>query len=414
MEATQSVLCFGNDVPMRVIHDKLIVGETLGTVPDSTPAVPVQLDLQKEQKRLRMPADAGDKLYDLDLRKENDLARSRLLHRLDLLGIPWGIQQSASGKSGTFHEIWSVRWLPDYSLKLIEAGRYGRTVLEAACGYAREESEATEDLPRLTQLLDKALLADLGSGVDALMQRVQNVAAVAGDITHLMDAIPSMVRVARYGNVRKTDVQAVEKVIAGLLARVCINISGACSSINDDAAQPMFSRINEVHSAVQLLQVEAHTKEWLDALNRLANGHGIHGLIAGRACRLLLEQHAIDTTEAARRFGLALSLAGAPNEAANWAEGFLRGSGLLLIHDEALWGVVDEWVCGLQPDQFTEILPLLRRTFTTFESAERRQMGERVAGGLMHKTKKALQPSALDESRADLVLPVVSLILGLD
>ena len=36
-----------------------------------------------------------------------------------------------------------------------------------------------------------------------------------------------------------------------------------------------------------------------------------------------------------------MSLAPAPFEpaqAAAWVEGFLRGSGLLLLHDEALWG----------------------------------------------------------------------------
>jgi hypothetical protein len=99
-EATQAVLCFGSDLPMRLIHDNLIVGERLGEVPDETPMVPLQQDLLRQQKRLRIPAEATQKIYELDLRKENDLARSHLLHRLRLLGIPWGEPPQPLTKGG--------------------------------------------------------------------------------------------------------------------------------------------------------------------------------------------------------------------------------------------------------------------------------------------------------------------------
>jgi len=103
-EATQSVFCFGNDLPMRLIHEKLIIGETLGSVPAETPLAPLRQDLAREQKRLRLPPEALERALDLDLRKPNDLDRSRLLHRLLLLGVRWGEPQEAGGK-GTFHEF---------------------------------------------------------------------------------------------------------------------------------------------------------------------------------------------------------------------------------------------------------------------------------------------------------------------
>ena len=68
-EATQTVLCFGSNLPMQLIHDKLIVGERLGKVPEETPMVPLQKDLTRQQKRLRIPPQATEKTYDLDLRK---------------------------------------------------------------------------------------------------------------------------------------------------------------------------------------------------------------------------------------------------------------------------------------------------------------------------------------------------------
>ncbi|HNJ43937.1 MAG TPA: DUF5682 family protein, partial [Acidobacteriota bacterium] len=64
-DAAQAIMCFGNDAPMRLIHEKLVVGELLGTVPDETPMVPLQQDLQREQKRLRLQPEAAHKDMDL-------------------------------------------------------------------------------------------------------------------------------------------------------------------------------------------------------------------------------------------------------------------------------------------------------------------------------------------------------------
>jgi hypothetical protein len=47
-EATQTVLCFGDALPMQLIHHQLIVGERLGKVPAETPMIPLQQDLQRQ------------------------------------------------------------------------------------------------------------------------------------------------------------------------------------------------------------------------------------------------------------------------------------------------------------------------------------------------------------------------------
>jgi len=89
-EATQAVLCFGDSLPLQLVSEKLIVSDRLGQVPAETPMVPLAQDLLREQKRLRLSPEAARRQLDLDLRKPNDLDRSRLLHRLNLLGISWG------------------------------------------------------------------------------------------------------------------------------------------------------------------------------------------------------------------------------------------------------------------------------------------------------------------------------------
>src|SRR5262245_28172533 len=144
-EATQAVFLFGSDLPLRLIHEKLIVGEALGSVPQETPLAPLQQDLAREQKRLRLPAKALEDTKDLDLRKPNDMDRSRLLHRLLFLGVRWGEVQQGGGK-GTFHELWRLRWQPEFVVTLIEAGVWGNTIYDAATNFARDAADRAKQL----------------------------------------------------------------------------------------------------------------------------------------------------------------------------------------------------------------------------------------------------------------------------
>src|SRR6266540_4548878 len=366
-EAAQAVFCFGSDLPMRLIHQRLIVGEVLGEVPAETPLAPLQHDLAREQKHLRLPPEASWRDYDLDLRKPNDLDRSHLLHRLHLLGIPWGQLQRSGGGKGTFHEIWRVQWQPELAVALIEAGVWGNTIADAATAFARDAADHAADLPTLTRLVDQALLAELPGVID------------------------------------------------GLVARICIGLPGACAALNDDAAEAMFNRLLAVNSAVSLLQNAEYQSEWHAALRRLSDLRGCHGLIAGRSCRILLDSASLSAGEAARRFGLALSAASAPNDASAWIEGLLKGSGALLIHDDALWQIVDDWLSGLPGEAFTQTLPLLRRTFATFLPAERRKLGERARArdGRQSPGDRQSGEEAFDPARVEAMLPLVAQLLGL-
>ena len=411
-EATQAVLCFGSYLPMRLIHDKLIVGEMLGEVPDKTPMVPLQQDLVRQQKRLRLSAEATQKTLDLDLRQPNDLERSHLLHRLKLLGIPWGEPQLASRKKGTFHELWRLQWQPEFAVSLIEAGIWGNTIHDAAAAVARDAADKATELPALTDLLDQVLLSDLPDACNAVMERLQAVAAVASDVAHLMAALPPLANVLRYGNVRQTDTGMVSHVVDGLVARICIGLPGACASLDDDAAAAIYNQLLETNQAIALLQNEDHLGSWHKVLTQMADQQSLHGLIAGCCCRRLLDAGAVDAAEAARRLGLALSTASEPPQASAWVEGFLKGSGLLLLHDEKLLLVLDNWVSHLPSDTFTALLPLLRRTFSTFSAPERRQIGERVRRGDVRPAEPEAGAGEFDQHSAVAVLPLVAQLLG--
>ena len=410
-EATLAVLCHGDATPLRLIEERLLIGERLGEVPEHTPTLPLQQDLQRQQKRLKLPPEASQRLLELDLRKPNDLERSQLLHRLNLLGIAWGRIEPVSGK-GTFKENWRLQWQPELAVAVIEANLWGNTVLDAASARACDLAQRSEQLSALTELVEQTLLAELPDAIGVVMERLQNVAALTSDIPHLMDSLSPLARVLRYGSVRQTDAGLVGHIVDGLVTRITIGLPAACSSLDDEAARVMFGKIQATNAAISLLQNSEQTAVWQSALTKLADQTGLHGLLVGYACRLLFEQNVLPPPATARRMGLALSLASEPAQAAAWLEGFLHGSGLLLLHNDVLWGILDQWLSSLSSEAFNSLLPLLRRTFARFPAPERRQLGERVARGRTGRGLAAVETD-VDVARADLVLPLAAGVLGL-
>jgi len=413
-EAARTVFCFGDDMPMRLVRRKLTVGEVMGQVPNETPMVPLQADLIRLQKQLRLPPESAQTTKVLDLRDATDLARSQFLHRLALLGIAWGHPTYASGK-GTFKEGWQLQWQPEFAVAIIEASTWGTTVLDAATAKASDIAGRETDLPTLARLLDNALLADLPEAAARIMAQVEARSAVAGDVLQLMAALLPLANLLRYGNVRKTDATMVAHAAKGMIARICIGLPLACGSLDDAAAESMFEAIGQADAAIHLVDDPEHLGSWQGTLRQLADSDRVHQLVVGRCCRILLDAQIAKSDEVARRMNLAVSTASDPAKAAAWIEGFLKGSGEILVHDEALFAIINDWLAALHPDAFTQLLPLLRRTFGSFEAPVRRNLGEKAKRGASATPTTASRPGStadFDAERAATVLPLLAQLLG--
>ncbi|MFE1292718.1 DUF5682 family protein [Streptomyces sp. NPDC058751] len=431
-DAVRAVMCEGSDVPLDLVRDRLVVGEVLGEVPESAPAVPLQRDLAQSQRRLRLKPEALEREMELDLRKETDAGRSTLLHRLRLLGIAWGEPAVSRGSTGTFRETWRLRWEPELSVRVAEAGVWGTTVLSAATAKAEADAVGAPSLADVTALAEHCLLAGIPDALPVVMRVLADRAALDTDVGHLAQALPALVRSLRYGDVRGTDTHALADVAAGLAERVFVGLPPACAALDGDAAEEMRRHLDAVHGAVGLLgEATAGAAEpggirgrWHAVLGVLAARDTVPGVVRGRAVRLLLDEGELAQEEAARLMGLVLSPGTEPADGAAWIEGFVGGGsgGMLLVHDERLLGLVDTWLTGVPADAFTDVLPLLRRTFSAYESGVRRTLGELVRRGPAPRANAEATGSGsgvpgfapdLDGGRADAVLPLLSLLLGL-
>ncbi|MFB7472096.1 DUF5682 family protein [Kitasatospora sp. NPDC056184] len=431
LDAVRAVMCDGSDVALALVEDRLVIGDALGEVPEAAPAVPLQRDLARLQRTLRLKPDPAPRDLDLDLRKETDAARSRLLHRLRLLGVDWGVPvRSAVASTGTFRESWRLCWQPEFAVRIAEAAQWGTTVERAAAGKAVGTARAAAELAELTGLVETCLVAGLAEALPAVMRVLADCAALDTDVAHLAGALPALVRALRYGDVRGTDHGALGEVAGGLADRICVGLPPACTGLDAAGAAVMRGHLDEVHGAIGLLDqpdgsaagLAGLADRWAATLRALARREpsggpatGVPGLLRGRAVRLLLDDGRLDSGEAGRRLGLVLSAANSPADAAGWIEGFLTGGGALLLHDPRLLGLLDDWLTGVPAEVFTDVLPLLRRTFATLEAGVRHTVGSRVAAGPLGpgNAEPDAETAELDRLRADAALPVVALLLGL-
>ncbi|WP_460447727.1 DUF5682 family protein, partial [Angustibacter aerolatus] len=391
-DATQAVLCEGSALPLRLVHSRLVVGELLGQVPEAAPRVPLAQDLERLQRSLRLKPSPAESTLVLDLRRESQRERSVLLHRLRLLGVPWGTPADAGRTTGTFKEGWTLRWRPELAVDLVEAGMHGTTVLGAATALVAERAQEASDLGALGALVEQCFVAELPEALAEVIAALAAQTTRRQDVVELLEAIEPLARTQRYGDVREADTALVADVLDTVVTRAAVDLRPGCVSLDDEAAARVRTAVDAAHRGIGLVGEEPVV--WREALLAVAGDDRVHGLVSGRVHRLLLDGGALDTEEVARRLSRRLSTGASAVAGAAWLDGFLEGDAVLLLHDPELLGIVDAWVARVDEPTFDDLLPLLRRTFSRHERADRRRLGERLRhrGGAAPAGSASLEP----------------------
>ena len=416
-QAAICTICQGDEEKMILVEQELIRGARVGKVPQhlKLPTVALLKDIEKEVKSCRMTrywespeetwlgASATNPTGGIDLRSGSGKRKSELLHRLCLLDIPWGtkVDLPRHHSAGGFLEYWKLHWQPDFIVQIIELGSWGNTLEEACTHYLNRKIFEAASLTQLTSMLQQVLNAGLLPVLPALLRRLDSMAALSTDVFELMEALPPLVSVARYGNSRGTDLSAVEAIISHLVPRIFVGLPAAVAHLDDDASLEAFKRLMAVHHALELLQNEGFSSDWLSTLEKIALAKHSSVMLGGACTRILFDKCHFDQGKTEQLMYYALSAATPPMLAAAWLEGFLQGSAQLLLHQQELWNLLDTWVRDLNETHFPQVLPVLRRTFSKYSDAERQRLLKLALHGpntkqLQETIRPATEKAALD------------------
>jgi hypothetical protein len=412
-DATLAALCHGDEAPFRMIEARLVIGELVGRIDDDVPQMPLAADLARWQRKTRLAPEALEKDIAVDLRSEAGLLKSILLHRLDLIAVPWGRLIEAQAGRGTFREVWRLAWAPELSVRLAEALVHGPTIEQAAAGAAKAQAEKSTAISDLTQLVRRCLLADLPDAAQSCIATLQAAAVNAADLTGLAEAVPPLVSILRYGTARKIPEEALAALTHALAVEVIAGAAPASRNLDEAAAERLRAAFAGFDAALDLFGDAELTKGWCRTLTMLASDAMAAPLISGLAARRLYERSAATADATAASLARALSPANAPAEAGQFLQGFFGQSAEVILRDRAFFAIVDEWLATPDEERFLEVLPMLRRAFSSFGAVERRRLLEQVGRNAL-PGRRAAEPSTIDEAAFAKALPLLQLILGID
>ncbi|MDN5001684.1 DUF5682 family protein [Bradyrhizobium sp. GCM10027634] len=374
-QAAIACLCNGERAMWNDIAAELLVGAGVGSIPSSTPLAPLLEDLQRQQKATRLKPEALERPLTLDLRSESGLMRSTLLHRLNALDVPWGQLTDAGRSRGTFRENWQLRWEPEFAVRLVENLLYGSTIMDAAAGRLIEAMGKETELGALAGLVRNAMIADLPRATESGIAALETKAALTSDGQSLLDALPPMADILRYGEARAGTAEHLAALMPRIVVQAALALPYAARNLDVPAAAKLRGAILAGDAAIQLAQLDPDVvSRWREALTALLHDDQTTRLIAGTAARLLYEAKLLAAEHTADLLARMLSPGTPIAEAAGFFEGFFEGAGQRLIHDAALRGAVDGWLLSLDDEAFTASLPLFRRVFSALDRNERRRL----------------------------------------
>ncbi len=380
-DAAVAALFGGEAALWSLVESSLLLGNDVGEIPPGAPLAPLLEDLQRCQKAVRLKPEALERELSLDLRSESGLARSTLLHRLSVLGVPWGRLSDMGQSRGTFRERWMLSWEPEYAVRLVENLVYGPTIEKAADGKLIQMIGEATTLDGMAGLVQNALTAALGEasrvGLSALEQR----AALSSDCREMLASLPPLADIARYGQARQTDTARLGELLERLVIEAAIALPPAARDLDAEAASAVVSALRSADESIRLVEAGPAVLDiWHKGLADTLDSTRATALVAGCAAYLLYEADCLDAEGAALLLERRLSPGTPVADAAGFFEGFFSGAGERLIYDQALRHAVDAWLRGLDEDSFMAHLPLLRRVFSTLDSMQRRRLIEAVLG----------------------------------
>jgi hypothetical protein len=415
-EAAQTTFS-GGEAALQLIARKLIIGDVMGEVPVTIPVHPIQEDIEIQIKQLRLSKYKFPKSHihkdpdlELDLRKQHDRNQSIFLHRLLLLEIPWGSKRASKGtEKTTKNEYWDLSWQPEFIIKIIEAGTYGNTLRQAANNFCIKKATVSEKLRELSILFNLIIKADLIESSDFLIEKLKSIAALTTDIQSLLETIPDLIYSYRYGDVRNSDNNTLKNLIEDIIPRICAGLNSVCQSLDDDSSEQMLRLILSANRSFNILEENIYEKQWFRALEQITTSNNIHGKIKGLASRLLMDSDLNNMEQTADIMSFELSVTANLKNAADWLDGFMQGTAMLLIHHPLLWNILDNWISEMSEDNFIKLIPLIRRSFAKFSQPEREKLLELAKYG-SKPIQKSTQMLHFDSDRAKIAAEIYHFI----
>lgn len=375
---------------MSVVADALArtdIGTNIGSLPEGVSQTPVQDDLKRELKRLKLEkyksVIAAD--LELDLRENRrvksdaaaflDLNRSVLLHRIELLGISFAKKHRTRQDSATWAEHWVLQWTPESEIQTVESTLKGETIELAAAFVLNEKLEACTSIVEASQMIRIACDCGLPTLMEQARRTLQRLAVDTGNFVEIAASAYELSVFIKYGSIRMIDTETLVPLLQQLFLRGALLLvdTALCS---EEAAKNNISAMNALQTIAQEHFDIVDDILWRQKLLELSSRDDRNAMMSGYAFSLLLERNEVSEDQCAAEVSRRLSPGIPADLGAGWFEGLSLRNRYALLSRVFLWKQLDEYIHSLEHEQFQRSLVFLRRAFSTFEPREKASIAE--------------------------------------
>ncbi|OWA35895.1 hypothetical protein B9G55_08390 [Saccharibacillus sp. O16] len=386
-DAAQTLLGRGELSVVAEALARVDIGTDIGSLAEGVSQTPLQDDLNRELKRLKLTkyktAVAND--LSLDLRENRrvssqeaaylDLNRSFLFHQLELLEIPFVRSKPSSADRAIWAEDWIIQWTPEAEIRVVESTLLGETI-ELACAYKlREKLEACTSLAEASELIGISVRCGMTAQMEDGRRVLQGLAADSRDVAQIARAAEKLSGIVAYGDIRRADTTPLVPLLEQLFFRGSLYLCDA-ANCNDEAAYGMIAAMSDLNKIAQEHDEVVDVPLWTRELGELSERDDRNPKLSGFACALLLERGEMSAEQCAAEVSRRLS-PGIPSDlGAGWFEGLSMRNRYALLSRMSLWVQLNDYINSLDDEEFKRALVFLRRAFSTFSAHEKTMIAE--------------------------------------
>ncbi|MDR2736263.1 MAG: DUF5682 family protein, partial [Gracilibacteraceae bacterium] len=357
------------------------VGVRIGALPEGVSQTPVQDDMNRQIRTLKLEKyrTVVQQSLDLDLRENRrvqsevaaflDLERSVFLHRLSFLGIEFARKENRRQQGASWAENWVLCWTPEVEIQVVETVLLGDTLEVASAYLLKERLEKAVDVLEVAALVRVACECRMEESIPQIAARLQALATESESFAGVAGAAREISFLIQYGSIRRFATEPFEPILRQLFLKGALLLYPA-AACNDETARDMADSMTQLHLITQ--EHDGLSDDiWLAKLDTLARSGDRNPYLCGFAFSILMERGKVEEDVLAAQVSLHLSPGNTAQAGAAWFEGLSRRNRYLLLSRLMLWQQLDVYLEGLDSEGFKRALVCLRRAFAAFEPNEK-------------------------------------------
>ncbi|MGG6310767.1 DUF5682 family protein [Paenibacillus macerans] len=386
-DAAKTLLGHGELAVVAESFARTEVGTAIGALAEGVSQTPIQDDVNRQLKRLKLEkyktAVAQDLILDLrENRRVNseeaaylDLDRSIWFHRLKLLGIRFVRNQARSADQAVWSERWVVQWSPEVEIEVVESNLLGETVETAAAFALQQRLEECSTIKEASALISVAYECGMIQQMEAGRMAMQSLAVESQNVVEIAAAARNLSQLIRFVGIRRIDTAPLIPLLQQLFLRAALFLQDA-SRCNEESAQAMAEAMNELNHIAAEHSDEVDEALWVQELIALSDRDDAHPRLSGLACAILLERGELTGEQCAAEVSRRLSPGIPADLGAGWFEGLAMRNRYALLSRMSLWEQLNEYISALEDHEFVRSLVFLRRAFSVFSLKEKTMVAE--------------------------------------